>query len=197
LLELAGGAAEPFPLKDKTMSNMPMPSYNPEWSQQPIPAAPTKPTQVRWAFQLVIAAAALQVIAAIFGVVYVSSDKFRQSAAATIAKQNLPANAKANDLVQVAVTTTIGVLIATAVVAVALYIVIGLFINKGAGWARITGLVLAVISLSRLIGLTMPAGIFTVLQVLAGIAAIILCFSRPGSQYFTDSRNFRKAGKIG
>lgn len=178
------------------MSDMPMPSYNPEWSQQPSVAAPVKPKQVGWAFQLIMAAAVLQVIAAIFGVVYASSDTFRQTAAKAIAKQNLPANTNAQDLVQVTVTTAIGFTVVSAVVAVALYIVIGMFINKGAGWARITGLVLAVISLSRLVGLDFPAGIFTILQVLAGVAAIILCFIQPGAQYFTDTKNFKRANKF-
>lgn len=177
------------------MSNTPMPSYNPDWSQQggaPAPV-PVKPKQVGWAFQLILAAAVLQIIGAIFGVVNATSDKFRANAAETIAKQNVQSNGQ--DLVQAAVTTTIVLIVVVAVVAVVLYVIIGLFINKGAGWARITGLVLAVISLSQLVGLAMPAGIFTILQVLAGIAAIVLCFIKPGSQYFTDRKNFKLANK--
>lgn len=176
------------------MSNMPMPSYNPGWSQQPGVPAPVKPKQVGWAFQLILAAAVLQVIAAIFGVIYASSDKFRSTAAETFAKQNVQSNGQ--DLVQISVMTAIAITIVVAVVAVILYVLIGLFINKGAGWARITGLVLAVISLSQLANLSMPAGIFTILQVLAGIAAIVLCFIKPGSQFFTDRKNFKLANRV-
>ncbi|MCQ9163266.1 hypothetical protein [Arthrobacter sp. STN4] len=177
------------------MSNMPMPSYNPEWSKQPAVAAPVKPKQVGWAFQLILAAALLQVVAAIFGIVYATSDSFRATAHAAIEKQHLP-NTTGRDLVSVTVATTIGFLIVSAVVAVVVYIIIALFINKGAGWARITGLVLAVVSLSQLFGLHMPAGIFSILQVLAGIAAIVLCFIKPGSLFFTDMKNFKQANKF-
>ena len=153
-----------------------------------------KPKQVGWAFQLIRAAAVLQVIAAIFGLILASSDKFRATAAEAVAKQNVQANGQ--DLVQISVMTAIGFTIVAAVVAVIVYVLIGLFINKGAGWARITGLVLAVLSLGLLLGLHMPAGIFTILQVVAGIAAIVMCFIKPGAQFFADTRNFKQANKL-
>ena len=179
--------------KDSTMSNMPMPSYNPEWSAQPNVPAPVRPKQIGWAFQLIIAAAVLNVIAAIFKVVYYSTDGFRNTVTAQIAKQNV--NANGQDLVSAAIGVAFVIAIVGAVISVILYIQIGLFIKRVAGWARITGLVLAVVSLSQLTGLVMPAGIFTILQVLAGIVAIVLCFIQPGAQFFTDRKNFKLANK--
>ncbi|ALE06535.1 hypothetical protein AL755_15530 [Arthrobacter sp. ERGS1:01] len=176
------------------MSNMPMPSYNPEWSAQPNVPAPVRPKQIGWAFQLIIAAAVLNVIAAIFGVINASSPAFRQQIADQLAKSNI--NTNGQDAVGMGVAFGIGSIIVAGVVGVILYIIIGIFINKGHGWARITGLVLAVISLSRLVGFTFPAGIFTILQVLAGIVAIVLCFIQPGAQFFTDRKNYKLANKI-
>ncbi len=175
------------------MSNMPMPSYNPDWSQQSGASAPVKPRQIGWAFQLLLAAAVLQVISAVFGVLHASSPEFRQQLSDQLAKSNVPANGP--DVVGFSVAAGIATVIVVAVVAVILYIVIGLFINKGHGWARITGLVLAAVSLTQFFGLTFPGGIFTILQVLAGIVAIILCFIMPGSRYFADTKNFKLANK--
>lgn len=175
------------------MSNMPMPSYNAGDPDYPSAAQPVPPKQIGWAFQLLISAAALQVLATIFGVIYISSEKFRAIAAETLAKQNVPSTGQ--DLVSVSVTIALTVAIVSAVLAVIVYVVIALFIRKGMGWARITGAVLAVISFYQLANLMMPGGLFTILQVLAGVAAIVLCFIAPGAQYFTEVKNYRIAHK--
>ncbi|MGO4384851.1 hypothetical protein [Specibacter sp. RAF43] len=175
------------------MSNMPMPSYNAGEPEYAGTAAPVPPKQIGWAFQLLIAAAVLQVLATIFGVIYISSEKFRAMAAETLAKQNLPSTGA--DLVDVSVTVALSVAIVSAVLAVIVYVLIALFIRRGMGWARITGAVLAVISFYQLANLMMPGGLFTIVQVLAGVAAIVLCFIAPGAQYFTEMKNYRLANK--
>ena len=94
------------------MSNMPMPSYNPEWSGQPAVALPERPQQIRWAFWLIMAAAVMQVISAIFGVLFMSTASFRDSIAAEIAKQDVPATNQ--DIVGITVSFSIGTVIVTA-----------------------------------------------------------------------------------
>jgi asparagine N-glycosylation enzyme membrane subunit Stt3 len=89
----------------------------------------------------------------------------------------------------------VGTIIVMAVVSVILYVLIGLFIKRGMGWARIVGAVLAVVSLSQLIALTMPGGIATILQVLLGLAAMVLCFTGPAAAYFKERKNFKLAQK--
>lgn len=177
------------------MSNMPMPSYNPEWSGQPAVALPERPQQIRWAFWLIMVAAVMQVISAIFGVLFMSTAAFRDSIAAEIAKQDVPATNQ--DVVGITVSFSIGTVIVTAVLAVILYVAIAFLIKAGRGWARIVGAVLAAVSLTHLLNLTMPDGIFTILQVLAGIVALIFCFIAPGSTYFSDMKNVRLANKGG
>jgi len=175
------------------MTNAPMPSYNPEWSAQPAAVLPQRPQQIQWAFLLILAAAALQVLSAIFTAVYMSSDAFRETVVAQVAAQNVEANGQ--DLVGIAVAVALGTTIVMAVVAVIIYVAIAFLIKSGRGWARIVGAVLAAISITHLFGMSMPAGIFTVLQVAAGIVAVIFCFIAPGSKYFTDMKNFRLANK--
>ena len=53
-----------------------------------------------------------------------------------------------------------------------------------------------VMALSQLIGLTMPGGIVTILQILLGLAAMVLCFIQPAAGFFTARKNFRMANKV-
>lgn len=174
------------------MSDASMPCYNPGWSAQPNIPAPEQPKQIRWAFWLLMTAAVLAVVTAVFRGFYYSTDAFRQTMVDQMANRNASTG---QDMVNVGVGFAVGAAIALAVVGVILYVLIGLFIKRGAGWARITGLVLAVISLTQLSGLAAPGGIFAGLQVLAGIAAIVFCFTSPGKQFFTDTKNFKAANK--
>jgi hypothetical protein len=64
-------------------------------------------------------------------------------------------------------------------IAAALYAVIGFFIGKGSNGARITGTVLAVLSLFVFTG----AGIQGWLMLALGVAAIVLAWLRPSSDY--------------
>ncbi|WP_104092272.1 hypothetical protein [Arthrobacter sp. GMC3] len=176
------------------MSNAPMPSYNPAWSGQPAAVLPQRPRQIQWAFFLILAAAVFQVISTAFTVVYMSSEAFRDSVAAEIAKQNVPETGQ--DLVGMSVGIALATGVVMAVVAVIVYVAIAFLVKSGRGWARIVGAVLAAISITHLFAMTMPAGIFTVLQVASGIVAIIFCFIAPGSKYFTDMKNFRLANKM-
>lgn len=180
------------------MSETPMPSYNPQWSAEPSAvAAPIKPKQITLAFRLILAAAVLWVIGAILTIVNFGSASAKQQIKDGLISQGtkVPEGMSVDQLVDSSVTVATVVFVILLIVGVALYIVIGMFINKGYGWARIVGLVLTVLSLYFLLGLTFPGAIFTILQILAGIGAIVLCFMKPGSQYFADSKNYRAAAK--
>ena len=100
------------------------------------------------------------------------------------------------DLVDMSVGIALATGIVMAVMAVIVYVAIAFLVKSGRGWARIVGAVLAAISITHLFAMTMPAGIFTVLQVASGIFAIIFCFIAPGSKYFTDMKNLRLANKM-
>lgn len=176
------------------MSEPLMPSYNPGASAEPSILAPARPKQVGWAVLLIIAAAVFQIIAAVLGIVHTGSAEFRSQLTSQLAQQNIPDSGQ--DLVGISIGVALATIIVISALAVIVYVIIALFINKGAGWAKITAAVLAAVSLFSLAGLTMPAAIFVVLQILCGIAAVVLCFIKPGSRYFTDRKNFRLANKV-
>ncbi|MDO5751877.1 hypothetical protein [Arthrobacter sp.] len=175
-----------------------MPRYNPEPDPYRQPAvamvAPTPPPIMNTIFYMLLAAAALQVIAGIFGIVHTNSSDFRAQTTEQLTKQNTPGITP--EMIDVSVALVIGTLAVMTVLAVIGYVVIGLFIRKGMGWARIVGAILAVVWLIQLTGLSMPGGIATVLQILLGLAAMVLCFMQPTAGFFTARKNFRLANKV-
>jgi hypothetical protein len=170
-----------------------MPRYNPGPSEfSPVQAAVAPPI-MNTVFFMLVGAAVLQIIATIFGVLNMQSDAFRTQLTDKLQSQNLP-NVDAS-MLDTAIMVSTGTAIVMAVVAVILYVLIGLFLKKGMGWARIVGAVLAVVSLSQLMNLTMPGGIATILQILLGIGAMVLCFTGPGGAYFAAKKNYKLATK--
>ncbi|MGP9501838.1 hypothetical protein ACT3TS_06450 [Specibacter sp. AOP5-B1-6] len=176
-----------------------MPRYNPEpaeFSQgqgQGQIQAPVRPSIMNTIFFMLIGAAVLQIIATIFGVLNMQSDESRTELVEKLEAQGAQ-NFDAN-MIDTTILVSTGTAIVMAVVSVILYVLIGLFIKMGMGWARIVGVVLAVASLSLLWGLTMPGGIATILQVLLGIGAMVLCFTGPAAVYFKEKKNFKLATK--
>lgn len=145
-------------------------------------------------FYMLLAAAALQVIAGIFGIMHTSSSDFRAQTTEQLKSQN--ATGITPEMIDVSVVIVIGTIAVMSVLAVIGYVVIGLFIRKGMGWARILGAILAVVWLIQLTGLTMPGGIATILQILLGLTAMALCFMQPAAGFFTARKNFRLANKV-
>lgn len=170
-----------------------MPRYNQVPEAFEAAPAPTAPPVMNTIFFMLLGAAVLQVMAAVLGVFEASSAAFRTRFIEQMEAQKIQ-NVTA-DMVDVAVLVSIGTIIAMAVVSVVLYVLIGLFLRKGMGWARITGAVLAVVSLSQLLGMTMPGGVAVILQVMLGIGAMVLCFTGPAAAFFTEKKNFKLANK--
>lgn len=170
-----------------------MPRYNPAPNDFSQAVAPVAPPIMNTVFFMLIGAAVLQIIATIFAVLQMQSDDFRATLNDQLQTQNLP-SVDAN-MVDTAIMVSTGTAIVMGVVAVILYVLIGLFLKKGMGWARIVGAVLAVVSLSQLISLSMPGGIATILQILLGIGAMVLCFTGAGAAYFTAKKNYKLTTK--
>ncbi|PYI39670.1 hypothetical protein CVS30_03105 [Arthrobacter psychrolactophilus] len=171
-----------------------MPRYNPAPNDLPLGQAPVAPPIMNTVFFMLIGAAVLHVIASIFGIMYANSAQFREDAMKTF--QDAKMTVIDESMVDTTVMVTVGTLIVMTVIAVILYVLIGLFLKKGMGWARIVGAILAVVSLYQLVGLTMPGGIATILQVLLGIGAMILCFTGAGAKYFAEKKSFKLANKM-
>ncbi|MHA7269788.1 hypothetical protein [Arthrobacter sp. HLT1-20] len=170
-----------------------MPRYNPAPDSFTPAPAPTAPPIMNTIFFMLLGAAALHVVATIFGVIKVFSSSFRTQVEQQLRSQNIPG------LTPEMIDTTIMFALTTSIVigvaAVVAYVVIGLFLKQGRGWARMVGGVLAIVSLTQLNGLSLPSGIATILQVLLGMAAMVLCFTGPAGAFFTAKRNYKLANK--
>ncbi|MFQ4147346.1 hypothetical protein AAGW05_01390 [Arthrobacter sp. LAPM80] len=170
-----------------------MPRYTPGPAAYEPPQVPVAPPVMNTIFYLLLGAAFFGIIAAIFGVIDASSGKTRDMVEQQLANQKVSGVTPA--LIDTIMTFSLVTAIGVAVVAVGCYVVLGIFIRKGMGWARTVGLVLAIVSISRLFGMTMPGGIATIVQVLLGIAAIFLCFTGPAGAFFKARKDFRLASK--
>lgn len=153
--------------------------------------APVAPPLMNTIFWLLMGAAVAQIIAAVFGVLHASSDAYRQDAIKQLAAQNVTdVNAEMLEMMSVA---TVGTITVVAVAAVILYVLIGLFLKKGMGWARLAGTGLALISFSRYMGVNTPGGMATLLQIVLGVGAMVLCFMGPAAVFFKDKRTHKLA----
>ncbi len=169
------------------MDNNP-PSYSPapgpESGQPAGTKSPEAPQQIGWAAKLLLAAAVLQFAATIFSVLNIASAGYLAQVRAEIATLGLGGDIES--LIDGSIVFATITAIALGIISILLYILIARYITLGATWARLVAGILAIMSLYQLTVLVMPGGIATVLQVLLGIAAVVLCYIKPGSTYFRE-----------
>lgn len=170
-----------------------MPRYTPETPDYQQVQAPVAPPVMNIVFWLMLAAGLMSVIAAMFGVMNANSDTVRAQVQEQLSAQG---TAVTPDMLDTIMAISMATVIGTAVVSVIAYVVLAIFVKKGMGWARIVAAVLAVLSLGQFVGMTMPGGIATTLQILLGLAAVALCFTGAGAAFFRARRDFKLANKV-
>ncbi|MBG6084141.1 hypothetical protein [Zhihengliuella flava] len=163
--------------------------------QQPGPygpgqgTTPTPPKSIMVAFGLILAAGALTLVsgiillmtptpqlAAMLEELYAADPMLSEQLATT----GISVTALAD------LAKTFGVVM--MVVAVAIYALIAFFIRKGSNGARVTGTVLAVLSLAGLVG----TDVLTMLTTLLGIGGIVAAWLRPSSQYIAAVKEAKR-----
>ena len=155
------------------------------------PQAPVAPPVMNTIFLMLIGAAVAQIIAAILGVLHAGSDAYREE---TITKlEATGAKDVTTDMLEMMSVATVGTTIVVAVAAVILYVLIALFLKKGMGWARLAGTGLALISFSRYMGVSTPGDVATLLQIILGVAAMVLCFMGPAAVFFNEKKKYKLA----
>ena len=171
------------------MDNFP-PSYSPVPGPDSVEPsgskAPVAPQQIGWVAKLLLAAAVLQFAATIFSVLNIASAGYRAQVRAEIATLGLGGDIES--LVDGSIVFATITAIAVGIISILLYFLIARYITLGATWARMVAGILAIISLYQLTVLVMPGGIATVLQVLLGVLAVVLCYVKPGSTYFRETQ---------
>lgn len=147
-------------------------------------AAPVAPAQIGWAAKLLLAAAALQVIVTSLSINNISSEAYRTQLRAEIL--SLGAGGNVAMLVDGAILFAVVTAVAVGILSILMYITIATFLGKGAIWARLLGGILAIIAIYQASTVALPSGLVAMVQVLLGLAAIALCYIKPGSAFFRE-----------
>lgn len=165
------------------MSNIPRPGL-------PVPAEPlaplAAPRQLGWSVRLLQAAAGLQILVTVLSIVNISSANFRERTKDALLDMGQGSMLEA--VVDSAVQFSLVTAVAGGILAIAMYLVLATYIGKGALWARLVGGIIAIVALYQLPTLSMPGGIVTIVQILAVLAAITLCYVKPASTYFRSKQ---------
>ncbi len=151
--------------------------------------APVAPAQISWAARLLRAAAALQLAVTVLGVINISSGAFRTRLRGEMVALGIGENVESlvNGSIRFATVTAVLV----GIVSVLMYAIIARFIMKGALWARLLGGILAIVSMYQASTMELPGGLVALGQILLGLAAIALCYVKPGSTYFREMQIHR------
>jgi hypothetical protein len=168
--------------------------------QQPMPGtagfgAPTgplvRPKELNIAFWLILAAGALTLISGLLLLVLPSTEiqnAMQDALSQDPALQEQMEAAGINSAALVSMIKTVGLVV--MIVGAALYALIAFFIRKGSNGARITGTVLAAISL---FGLT-AGDPLSLVTILLGVAGIVFAWLKPSSAYIAARKAQKSAG---
>lgn len=174
------------------MSNAPRPDL--PASQEPTPGPksqklikePVAPRQIGWAVRLLQLAAGLQVFVTLLAVLNILSPDFRARTLEAVTE--LGQDGLLDSIVDTAVKFSLVSALAGGIFLIGIYWLLAKFIGKGALWARLAGGVVAIGSLYQLNSLAMPGGLVAIVQMLAALTAITLCYIKPASTYFREKQ---------
>ena len=169
-------------------------SYNAYAGNQPAaaPPAPVRPKQVDLGFWLLIAAAVVSAISIPVTISWMNSDGFKDMLAET---STVAISASEMDaIVAISAATTVFF----SVVSLAVALLVALFIRKGYNWARIVATIFAALGLFGLANLTTAGAlmaVLTVLTVLLPVAAVVILWMKPSTEYFNGAKAYRQFKK--
>ena len=156
-----------------------------------VPPAPVRPKQVEISFWLLIVSLLISVISVPLTIAAFNSPESRALTEEQLQRQNV-----SGITVDDAIAASVAFLVVTAVISVAVTLLVAIFIRKGYNWARIVLTVFAVLSLLSLMvpSAATPLGIAGIVLVLAAAA---LLYVKPAPAYFAGMKQYRKAKKFG
>ncbi|RZU62341.1 hypothetical protein [Zhihengliuella halotolerans] len=177
------GYGQPSPYAQQSPYQAPAGGMQPAGS----PGAP--PKQIMVAFGLILAAGALTLLTGIIMMATPVNELTRMlqeviDSDATLRQQFEVAGMEVAALAQMSKTLAVVFM----AIGVLLYALIAVFIRKGSNGARITGTVLAAISLIGLFG----GDILSTVTVLLGAAGIVLAWMRPSSDYIRATKEAKR-----
>lgn len=156
-----------------------------------VPAAPVRPKQVDISFWLLIVSLVISVVSVPLTIAVFNSPESREATEAELQRQNV-----AGLTVDDAIAATVAFLVITAVISVAITLLVAIFIRKGHNWARIVLTVFAVLSL---LSLLVPSGasLLGIVGIVLVLAATVLLYVKPAPAYFAAMKQYRRNKKFG
>ncbi|MCU1573455.1 MAG: hypothetical protein JWO93_1537 [Micrococcaceae bacterium] len=148
------------------------PGSGPDGSPAKGSGNPKPPRLVLVAFQLILLAAALEVFALAGAIYALVSPSGQNELRLALSEMGVADQGLLQPVLIIAVVFV--------TLAVGVYVLLAFQIRKGRNWARITGAVLAALSLLNLLQPTLP----TLIQVSLGVVAIVLTFAPTATGYF-------------
>ena len=147
---------------------------------------PAPPKLVTAAARLLVLAAAVQVVASVFALIYAASAERLVAIQAQL--DTLTGNVPSLELMR-----NMGVLtvVMAGLVTVGAYVFISAFLRKGRSFARVAAGFLVVLTLTQLLGLSFPTGLTTVAQIVLGAIAVGLCYLPKSNSYFAAIKRAR------
>lgn len=152
-------------------------------SATPKPAAPRPIITAAW---LLVLAAAAQVVASVLGIIHAVSPE-----RALVLQAQLDAGGDSTLSLEAMRNMGVITVVLAALATVSAYVLFAFFLRKGRTWARTATTVLAVLTLSQLVGIAFPGGYTTISQLVLGALAIGLCYLPASTKYFEDMKAFR------
>lgn len=167
------------------------------YGQMPQAEDPARPKKIDLAFWLLIGSAVLGLISLPIGIAYMNSPEYLEYLE-TVAR-DLGVEVDSTSL-SAGIAGSTASSVVSGIVGLAVRVGLAFLIRAGFNWARILITIFAALSLFSLLGLfvTGPVvGILTLASIVATIAAVVLLFMKPSSEYFARKKAYRQAQKFG
>ncbi|WP_449373784.1 hypothetical protein [Arthrobacter psychrolactophilus] len=157
---------------------------------KPGATAPAVPGSIIAAACFLVLGAAAQVMASILGWIHALSPE-----RAVVLQHQLDTGDSTLSLEGLRNAGVITVVLAGLATVLA-YLLFAFFMAKGRSWARTATAVLFVLTLSQLVGIVFPGGYTTIVQIIAGAAAVLLSRLPASKKYFETMKAIRAESRL-
>jgi hypothetical protein len=158
---------------------------------------PARPKQINLAFWFLIGSAVAGLIALPLSIAWMNSPEYLEYLE-TVAR-DLGVDVDPTYL-SASIASATATSVVSGIIGLAVRVGLAFLVRAGFNWARIVITIFAVLSLFSLIGLfvTGPVvGVLNLAAIAATIAAVVLLFMKPSSEYFARKKAYRQAQKFG
>ncbi|WAP51463.1 hypothetical protein OL239_16860 [Arthrobacter sp. ATA002] len=167
------------------------------YGQMPPAEDPPRPKQVNQAFWLLIASAVLGLISLPISIAYMNSPEYLEYLEDVFGGMGAEVD---SEYLSAAIAGSTASSIVSGLFGLAVRVGLAFLVRSGFNWARVLITIFAVLSLFSLLGLFVTGPLVAALSLaamLATLAAVVLLFLKPSSEYFARKKAYRQAQKFG